>query len=160
MRKLRGTEIRLQWRQGFWLVYFIVSSIYVLVLLLLLVWSLPLVLALFAGWRHARWLALIAPLPALVAAATLPLDTRVTLPWLLLGTELGVDPSGRVFLLFSALLWLAASLYAAGSPASERQTPRWRIFFLAVSEMFGMDGGREWGVGHYLFRPHGAAGRG
>ena len=28
---------------------------------------------------------------------------------------------------------------------------RWRIFFLAVSELFGMNGGREWGVGHYLF---------
>ena len=55
-------------------------------LLLLLVWSLPLVLALFAGWRHARWVVLIAPLPALVVAATLPVDTRVVLPWLLLGT--------------------------------------------------------------------------
>ena len=29
---------------------------------------------------------------------------------------------------------------------------RWRIFFLAVSEMFGMNDGREWGVGHYLYR--------
>jgi cyclopropane-fatty-acyl-phospholipid synthase len=37
---------------------------------------------------------------------------------------------------------------------------RWRIFFLAVSEMFGMDGGREWGVGHYLFRPGRAIERG
>lgn len=30
---------------------------------------------------------------------------------------------------------------------------RWRIFFLAVSEMFGIDGGKEWGVGHYLLSP-------
>ncbi len=108
-------------------------------LLLLLVWSLPLVLAVFAGWRHARWLALIAPLPALVAAATLPPDTRVALPWLLLGTELGVDPTGRVFLLFSGLLWLAASLYAAGSPAGERHTARWHVFFLlAMSGNLGL----------------------
>ena len=108
-------------------------------LLLLLVWSLPLVLALFAGWRHARWVVLIAPLPALVVAATLPVDTRVVLPWLLLGTELGLDPTGRVFLLFSGLLWLAASLYAAGSTASERHTGRWRIFFLlAMSGNLGL----------------------
>jgi len=108
-------------------------------LLLLLVWSLPLVLAMFAGWRHARWVVLIAPLPALVVAATLPVDTRIALPWLLLGSELGLDPTGRVFLLFSGLLWLAASLYAAGSSASERHTARWRIFFLlAMSGNLGL----------------------
>jgi hydrogenase-4 component B len=97
---------------------------------LLLVWTLPLVLALFAGRRCASWLTLIAPLPALVAAMTVPIDTRVALPWLLLGTELGLDQTGRVFLLFSGLLWLAASLYAAGSPSAGRHTARFRIFFL------------------------------
>lgn len=40
-----------------------------------------------------------------------------------------------------------------GAADCRRWWMRWRIFFLAVSEMFGMDGGREWGVGHYLFRP-------
>ena len=39
-----------------------------------------------------------------------------------------------------------------GRQNARRWWSRWRIFFLAVSEMFGMDGGREWGVGHYLFR--------
>lgn len=38
-----------------------------------------------------------------------------------------------------------------GSGEARRWWMRWRIFFLAVSEMFGMDDGREWGVGHYLF---------
>lgn len=39
-----------------------------------------------------------------------------------------------------------------GKQQARRWWMRWRIFFLAVSEMFGTDGGREWGVGHYLFR--------
>ena len=40
-----------------------------------------------------------------------------------------------------------------GTDDATRWWMRWRIFFLAVSEMFGMDDGREWGVGHYVFRP-------
>jgi cyclopropane-fatty-acyl-phospholipid synthase len=33
---------------------------------------------------------------------------------------------------------------------------RWRLFFLAVAETFGFEGGDTWGVGHYLFeRPAG-----
>lgn len=30
---------------------------------------------------------------------------------------------------------------------------RWRIFFLSCAELFGYDGGSEWGIGHYLFEP-------
>lgn len=39
-----------------------------------------------------------------------------------------------------------------GSQDSQRWWMRWRMFFLAVSEMFAYNDGREWGVGHYLFR--------
>lgn len=38
-----------------------------------------------------------------------------------------------------------------GREDARRWWSRWRIFFLAVSEMFGVDDGRIWGVGHYLF---------
>jgi cyclopropane-fatty-acyl-phospholipid synthase len=39
-----------------------------------------------------------------------------------------------------------------GGQDSERWWMRWRLFFLAVSEMFGYNDGREWRVGHYLFQ--------
>ena len=35
---------------------------------------------------------------------------------------------------------------------AKRWFHRWRLFFLAVAEFFGYQGGRQWGVGHYLFR--------
>lgn len=32
---------------------------------------------------------------------------------------------------------------------------RWRMFHIGVAEMFGYDRGRQWGVGHFLFKPAG-----
>ena len=98
--------------------------------LLLLVWSWPLLLAVLAGQRHARWMMVVAPLPALLVAAIVPAGTSVSLPWLLLGVELGLDDIGRVFLLFSALLWLIASLYETGSEVAAGHGARYRVFFL------------------------------
>lgn len=58
--------------------------------------------------RLAPW----APLPALILALAAPAPVALDLPWLLLGTRLGLDDAGRVFLLFTALIWLAAGWFA------------------------------------------------
>ena len=100
------------------------------IFLLILAWLLPLVLVPLAGQRYASRITVIAPLPALLAASMVPVGSSVSLPWLLLGMELGLDDTGRVFLFFSGLLWLVASLYAAGSQAGDSKATRFRIFFL------------------------------
>ena len=46
-----------------------------------------------------------------------------------------------------------------GTRNAHRWWARWRIFFLAVSEMFGSNHGQEWKVGHYLFRQKAVSGQ-
>jgi cyclopropane-fatty-acyl-phospholipid synthase len=40
---------------------------------------------------------------------------------------------------------------AYGQAEAARWFQRWRMFYMAVAELFGYDEGREWGVVHYLF---------
>jgi cyclopropane-fatty-acyl-phospholipid synthase len=40
-----------------------------------------------------------------------------------------------------------------GSALARRWTQRWRMFFLAVAELFGYRNGEEWHVAQYLIRP-------
>ena len=53
-----------------------------------------------------------AAVPALLTVWQVPVGAQLELPWLLLGAQFGLDVSGRVFLLFTALLWLVAGLQA------------------------------------------------
>lgn len=48
------------------------------------------------------------------------------------------------------ILPILADCYGEGQASLWFQ--RWRIFFMACAELFGHDDGREWMVGHYLFR--------
>jgi len=38
-----------------------------------------------------------------------------------------------------------------GTAEARRWLHRWRMFYMAVAELFGYRGGAEWGVAHYLF---------
>ena len=40
-----------------------------------------------------------------------------------------------------------------GAASARMWYHRWRMFFIACEELFGFDGGNEWFVSHYLFRP-------
>ncbi len=57
-------------------------------------------------------LAPIAALPATAAALWPNTPEPARYDWLLLGTELGAEPAGRVMLLLTSLVWLAAGLFA------------------------------------------------
>ncbi len=45
----------------------------------------------------------------------------------------------------------AIALFEAQGTDGRRAVQRWRMFFMAVAELFGYEQGRQWGVGHYLF---------
>jgi hydrogenase-4 component B len=102
---------------------------------LLWVWLTPLLMVPFTGSRLSRWLLVAAPLPALGIAllatfSSYPAGKMLEIPWLLLGTVWGLDDTGRMFLLVSSVLWLAAAVYGVNRPVEELQTKRYRVFFL------------------------------
>jgi cyclopropane-fatty-acyl-phospholipid synthase len=47
----------------------------------------------------------------------------------------------------------ARAALASGAPDPDAALAEWRVFFLAVEQLFGFRGGREWGVGHYRLAP-------
>ncbi|MDJ0807541.1 MAG: proton-conducting transporter membrane subunit [Gammaproteobacteria bacterium] len=98
--------------------------------LLILSWLIPLGAALLSLGRRGRWLPALAALPALLTAWLLPVGAHLDVPWLLLGAHFELDPSGRIFLLFSALLWLFAGSQAALSFPRDSRAGRFRVYFL------------------------------
>lgn len=98
--------------------------------LLAVAWVLPLLLAPFAYRQRLWWTPAPAALPALAAALWLPTGAQLEIPWLLLGSRLGLDETGRLFLAFTAVLWLTAGVYGAQSLKDQPHAGRFRAFFL------------------------------
>lgn len=96
----------------------------------------PLALALLILWPAGRTLGLrlapLAALPALLLALTAAPGLSLDLPRLLLGTRLGLDETGRLFLLFTALTWFAAGLYARAYLRADPRRHGFWAFFLAT----------------------------
>ncbi|MCD6706391.1 MAG: complex I subunit 5 family protein [Thiobacillus sp.] len=80
------------------------------------------------GLRLAPW----APLAGLILALTATADTHLDLPGVLLGTTLGLDDTGRLFLLFTSLVWLLAGGFAHGWLSDDVDKHRFWTFFLAA----------------------------
>ena len=87
---------------------------------------------------------ILGPLPALLAALTVPVGDRLDLPWLFLGTALGLDATAQVFLLFTAILWLVAGLYTGSVFRGTPNAGRFRaIFLLAMAGNFWLIVGQD-----------------
>jgi formate hydrogenlyase subunit 3/multisubunit Na+/H+ antiporter MnhD subunit len=103
-------------------------------ILMLAVFSLPLALALGLSIRSLQsgivrlvpWSAI----PALAALAWAAPDETVSIPWLLLEIHLALDPTGRIFLFFTSVLWLLAGIYAQSYLAADPRRVRFFFFFL------------------------------
>jgi len=122
-------------------------------LALILVPGLPLVcgLACLVWTRRLHRLSAWAALPALAVALLAPVGVREAYSWFLLDVRLGVDETGRVFLLFTALLWLLAGMFGGNYLAEDRHRGRFFFFFhLSMSGNLGLILAQDM-AGFYLF---------
>ncbi len=83
-----------------------------------------------ASRRLGLWLVPWAALPALLFALLPDPGSFVTVPWLLLGTTLGLDMVGQVFLFLAAFLWLISGVYARTYLSGDPHATRFFVFFL------------------------------
>jgi formate hydrogenlyase subunit 3/multisubunit Na+/H+ antiporter MnhD subunit len=87
--------------------------------------------------KKVRYLMILAPLTALVVALTVAVDSSAYLPWLLLGVTLQLDETARLFLLFSSIIWMAASLFIVIPGRIQKVTRVYcALFLIAMSGNF------------------------
>ena len=103
----------------------------------------PLALALGLALPAARgliWRAIpFAPVPALALALFGPVPMSAREDWLILGTVLGLDATARLFLIPSALVWIAAAAAARGWMTQDpRATSFGLCFLLAMTGNIGL----------------------
>ena len=80
-----------------------------------------------------------AALPALLLALFAPAGLTLELPSVLLGTRLGLDATGQVFLSLTALLWLLSGIYARSYLAHDADLHRFfACFLLAMTGNLGL----------------------
>ena len=108
--------------------------------LLLLVPLWPLLLAVLTVVSRRRrlggLLAGCGALPALAVSLMAPLPGEASYAWLLLGTRFGLGEADAIVLLFTAIVWLLASMFAR-TWVRERRERFFAIFLLTMSGNFG-----------------------
>jgi hydrogenase-4 component B len=111
--------------------------------LLVVAAALPALLA--AATARRRWRGAVAAagpwtaLPALAVSVAVQPGAEVKLRWLLLESVFGVDSSGRVFLFFTALLWMLSGIFAQGYLSTDKRRHEFFFFYLlAMSGNLGV----------------------
>jgi formate hydrogenlyase subunit 3/multisubunit Na+/H+ antiporter MnhD subunit len=93
----------------------------------------------------------LAPVPALIAALTVPLDLVVEVPWFFMGGLMGLDNTGRIFLGVTAFIWLLAAQSGRNRHLFDPKAHRFNGFFLAaMTGNFGLILAQGM-LGFYLF---------
>jgi multicomponent Na+:H+ antiporter subunit D len=133
----------------------IVSSFSLDSSLILLALGSPLLIACLLQCRLTRRFALstaaLAALPALVLACFAKQGAAIGMSWALLHMHLALDATGQTFMLFTALIWLFAGIYARGYLADDPRFPRFFFYFLlAMAGNFGVVLSRDM-ASFYLF---------
>jgi formate hydrogenlyase subunit 3/multisubunit Na+/H+ antiporter MnhD subunit len=128
---------------------------FALIFLWLLAAGLPLLLAALVTVRTTRNAALnlapFAAVPALALALGMQTGFTVEMNWLLLGMRAGMDETSRVFMLFTALLWSVAGIYAHSYMREDPARHRFFAFFLmAMAGNIGLIGAQDI-ASFYLF---------
>ncbi|MBU4263216.1 MAG: complex I subunit 5 family protein [Proteobacteria bacterium] len=113
------------------------------VLLLSLGPGFPLVIALGLMVPACRRLAFSmvawAPLPALLASLYGPSAIAVEVPWFFMGSLIGLDRIGQIFLFFTSFLWLVAGIFGRDYLAADEKKYRFFGYFLfTMSGNFGL----------------------
>ena len=109
-------------------------------LLHIAIFAYPFIGALIAAARRrsfamAAWFMVTAPLPALTAALIFSEDVTYNVPWLLMGIQVGLTETTRLFLLFTAALWVIAGAYSLSY--TYRDPRRHRFFFFYLLTLSG-----------------------
>ena len=112
-------------------------------LFLLAVPSFPFLLAIILMMKlSSKVLLYLAPwmaLPPLLLILLMPVTVTIEVPWLLLGSFVGLNETARVFLFFTSILWLAGGIYALGYLSAKEKSATFFIWFLlAMSGNFGL----------------------
>ena len=123
-------------------------------ILLTLTWLAPLLYGLLLLWRQDERLVVVAPVtavPALLTVILIPLDTVLVYDWLLLSAHFVFDQTAQIFLLFTAVLWFLAAIFAIGYMGKDPRRPQFFGFFLlAMAGNFGLIVAGDM-IGYYLW---------